>query len=164
MNLTSFVIPFWVKPLAILLVLGFVWGHGFYKGYDWADIDFKLYKAEEDRISATATQKSLNKFIRQQGINLKIETTLNKRLNAANKRLRQYTRSNESRRVPAVPESPRQPDARPTNEVSSREVEALYADLGILREDYNRLYLDCTLTTIIADEWQQRERELIKEE
>ena len=156
MSLFDFVIPF--KPIAILLMLGFVWGHGVYKGYEWADINFKLYKAEEDRISATATQKSLNKFIRQQGINLKIETTLNKRLNAANKRLRQYTRSNESRRVPAVPESPRQPDARPTNEVSSR------SELDVLREDYNRLYLDCTLTTIIADEWQQRERELVGRE
>jgi hypothetical protein len=152
----NFVIPFWVKPVAILLVLGSVWGHGAYKGHEWAGTDFKLYKAEEDRIQSEATQKSLNKFIRQQGINLKSETNLNRRLNAANKRLRQYTRD-ESRRVPAVPESPRQPDARPTNEVSSREVE-------VLREDYNRLYLDCTLTTIIADEWQQRERELIKEE
>jgi len=156
MSILDVILPLWVKPLVLAIIVAATWGHGYYKGLLSGERDLDSYKASVSQEAAKAQTRAFRRIIIQKDINHATEQRLTRRLAAANSRLRKYA-TDDSSRVPALPESPRQPDATTTNQVP-------IGELNVLQNDYNKLYLDCTATTIIADEWQKRERELAREE
>ena len=154
-TLSDVILPVWVKPLAVGLFMAATFGYGVHWGLRIGESKFIRYQQAVSEAASEQALATAKRIIRNNGIALKIETRLNRRLNDANKRLRQYA-TTDSGPVPALPESPRQPDAATANVVP-------LGEFNTLQGDYNKLYLDCTATTIIADEWQKRERELSKE-
>ena len=157
MNLANLVIPSWVGPVAILAAAGAVWFHGYHKGSLAEETVRNELVARVSQASFEQEKKTLNKIIKQKDISNATEVRLTKRLNAANKRLRERAPSSSIvGSVPPISQTPVVPDAAAPNSISVERFN------GVVN-DYNQLSFDCTKTTIIADEFQKWVVENLKE-
>ena len=157
MNLANVIIPSWVGPVAILALVGGVWLHGYHKGSLAEETVRTELVARVSQASFEQEKKTLNKIIKQKDISNATEVRLTKRLNAANKRLRERAPSSSVvGSVPPISQTPVVPNATTPNQVPVERFN------GVVN-DYNQLSFDCTKTTIIADEFQKWVIENIKE-
>ena len=136
-------LPFLVKPLAIIIAIAAIFGYGYHKGLLSGEAEKDKVVAEVSRLGMEAQVHSLT--ISNQHLKVKQDevSKLNRRLTTANKRYNGLLLESDASRlnVPPVSVTP----ARTSESASDNVSRERYNQLG---ENYNQLASDCTDTTL----------------
>ena len=159
MSLTDVILPVWVKPLVLALLVAAIWGHGYHKGILHGERVLDGYKTSVSQAATAAETRTFKRIILQKEISEQTQTKLENRLAIANRRYNGLLHSapNGGIIVPPVSETPARIDEKTTS------IGIPVTDYNRIVDNYNQLANDCTATTIIADEWQNWAVENLKE-
>lgn len=142
------IIPIWVKPVAYLAVAATIFGFGVTAGMRWEEAAFDRYKLKVQEQELAQTKVYVSRITKQKDINLATETRLNKRIRGLTLKYDRVLNSATTRPVPPVSQAPVVVDATSPQCIPVERINTVVAD-------YNQLAKDCTVTTVIADEWQK---------
>jgi len=145
--ISNVLLPVWVKPLALGILVLSLFGYGYYRGLASGEKELIAFQTQVSLAATKQDIKTAQHIIKQKDISNATQTRLARRLAAANKRLRSNT-SDGASIVPAIPTAPTRVDEQTSDMVST-------GTFNGLQQSYRQLYLDCTKTTIVADEWQR---------